>query len=210
MTQGAIDGLSGFIAQLAILVVAFATGTVSFDLSATSLGDVNWQVVLAVVLLVFVAALVALWRVRRLRQRVLPVLRSAWSALRGADEVAVPGHRPLRDPAADPADVGTHPLDQPSTPWGHPLGLMACTLVVVTTSLFQGIVPVPGGIGVSEALMVGLLVPLGALPATRPWRPPSSGAWRRSTSRRQRASSPPGGSNGTATSDRSRTQEDRT
>ena len=122
VTQGAIDGLSGFIAQVAILVVAFATGTVSFDLSATSLGDVNWQVVLAVVLLVFVAALVALWRVRRLRRaRVLPVLRSAWSAFAGADEVAVPGHRPLRDPADDPADVGTHPLDQPSTPCGgHP------------------------------------------------------------------------------------------
>jgi uncharacterized protein (TIRG00374 family) len=174
VTQGAIDGLSGFIAQVAILVVAFATGTVSFDLSATSLGDVNWQVVLAVVLLVFVAALVALWRVRRLRQRVLPVLRSAWSAFAEL----------MRSPSRAIGLFGTQLMIQ--LMWGlilwtslyavgSPVGLMACTLVVVTTSLFQGIVPVPGGIGVSEALMVGLLVPLGvasdaAMAATIVWR----------------------------------------
>ena len=123
----------------------------------------------------------------------MPVLRSAWSAFAQL----------MRSPSRAIGLFGTQLLIQ--LMWGlilwaslyavgSPLGLMPCTVVVVTTSLFQGIVPVPGGIGVSEALMVGLLVPLGALPATRPWRPRSSGAWRRSTSRRQRASSPPGGS----------------
>ena len=58
---------------------------------------------------------------------------------------------------------------------GSPIGLMPCTVVVVATGLFQGIVPIPGGIGVSEALMVGLLVPLGvasevAMAATVVWR----------------------------------------
>ena len=179
--------------------MAFATGTVSFDLSATSLGDVNWQVVLAVVLVAFVAALVALWRVRRLRQRVAPVLRSAWSAFAEL----------MRSPSRAIGLFGTQVLIQ--LMWGlilwaglyavgSPLGLMACTLVVVTTSLFQGIVPVPGGIGVSEALMVGLLVPLGvasdaAMAATIVWRVATFYL------RRQRASSPPGGSNVTATSD---------
>jgi uncharacterized protein (TIRG00374 family) len=58
---------------------------------------------------------------------------------------------------------------------GSPIGLMSCTVVVVATGLFQGVVPVPGGIGVSEALMVGLLGPLGvgpevAMAATVVWR----------------------------------------
>ena len=174
VTQGAIDGLSGFVAQVAVLVVAFTTGTVSFDVSATSLGAVNWQVVLTVLLIVSVAALVALWRVRRLRQRVLPVLGSAWSAF---EEL-------LRSPSRAIGLFGTQLLIQ--LLWGlilwaglyavgSPVGLMSCALVVVTTSLFQGIVPVPGGIGVSEALMVALLVPLGvasdaAMAATIIWR----------------------------------------
>jgi uncharacterized protein (TIRG00374 family) len=174
VTQGGIDGLSGFIAQLVILVVAFATGSVSFDLSATSLGDVNWQVVLAALVLLLVAALVALWRVRRLRERVVPVLRSAWSALAEL----------MRSPSRAIGLFGTQlgiQLLWGLTLWaslsamGSPIGLMPCTVVVVATSLFQGIVPVPGGIGVSEALMVGLLVPLGvasdvAMAATVVWR----------------------------------------
>ncbi|GAA3689844.1 hypothetical protein GCM10022399_01910 [Terrabacter ginsenosidimutans] len=174
VTQGGIDGLSGFIAQLAILVVAFATGAVSFDLSATSLGAVNWPVVLAVVLLVSVAALVALWRVRRLRERVVPVLGPAWSAF----------VQLMRSPSRAIGLLGVQLLIQ--LLWGlilwaalysvgSPLGLMRCTVVVVVTALFQGVVPVPGGIGVSEALMAGLLVPLGvtsevAVAATVIWR----------------------------------------
>jgi uncharacterized membrane protein YbhN (UPF0104 family)/tRNA A-37 threonylcarbamoyl transferase component Bud32 len=174
VTQGGIDGLSGFIAQLAILLVAFATGGVSFDLSAASLGDVDWQVVLEVVVLLLVAALVAVWRVRRLRERVVPVLRSAWSALTEL----------MRSPARAIGLFGSQLLIQ--LMWGlvlwaalyalgSPIGLMPCTVVVVATGLFQGIVPIPGGIGVSEALIVGLLVPLGvasdvAMAAAVVWR----------------------------------------
>jgi uncharacterized membrane protein YbhN (UPF0104 family) len=174
VTQGGIDGLSGFIAQLAILLVAFATGGVSFDLSAASLGDVDWQVVLEVVVLLLVAALVAVWRVRRLRERVVPVLRSAWTALTEL----------MRSPARAIGLFGSQLLIQ--LMWGlvlwaalyalgSPIGLMPCTVVVVATGLFQGIVPIPGGIGVSEALIVGLLVPLGvasdvAMAAAVVWR----------------------------------------
>ncbi|WP_404388675.1 lysylphosphatidylglycerol synthase domain-containing protein [Humibacillus xanthopallidus] len=174
VTQGGIDGLSGFIAQLVILVVAFATGTVVFDVSGASAAEVDWQLLLAIVLLLAVVALVALWRVRRLRDRVLPVLRSAWTALAEL----------MRSPSRAIGLFGTQLLIQ--LMWGlilwaslaavgSPLGLLSCTVVVVATSLFQGIVPIPGGIGVSEALMVGLLVPLGvsaevAMAATVVWR----------------------------------------
>ena len=174
VTQGGIDGLSGFIAQLAILLVAFGTGAVSVDLAATSLSGADWRAVLAVVLLVLVGVVVTLWRMTRVRERVVPVMRSAWSAFAQL----------LRSPSRAMGLFGTQLLVQLT--WGlilwaalyavgSPLGLMPCTVVVVATGLFQGVVPVPGGIGVSEALMVGLLVPLGAasdgaVAATVVWR----------------------------------------
>jgi uncharacterized membrane protein YbhN (UPF0104 family) len=174
VTQGAIDGLSGFIAQVVILVVAFSTGLVSFELSTAPASDVNWKAVLVVVLLVSLVAFVLLWRVRRVRDRVMPLVRSGWSAL---SEL-------MRAPARAIGLFGTQLLIQ--FLWGvilwaslqavgSPIDLMSCTVVVVATGLLQGIVPIPGGIGVSEALMVGLLVPLGvvsevAMAATVVWR----------------------------------------
>ena len=44
---------------------------------------------------------------------------------------------------------------------GVHLSILTCTAVVVATSLLQGLIPVPGGIGVSEAVMSAFLVPLG-------------------------------------------------
>jgi uncharacterized protein (TIRG00374 family) len=121
-----------------------------------------------------VVVLVTLWRMTRLRERVVPVVRSAWSAFAQL----------MRSPSRAIGLFGSQLLIQ--LMWGlilwaalyavrSPLGLMPCVVVVVATSLFQGVVPVPGGIGVSEALMVGLLVPLGAasdaaVAATVIWR----------------------------------------
>ena len=56
-----------------------------------------------------------------------------------------------------------------------PQSLLTCTAVVVGTSLLQGLVPVPGGIGVSEAVIAALLAPLGvsaevSLAAAAIWR----------------------------------------
>lgn len=174
VTQGGIDGLSGFIAQIVILVVAFATGAVSFEVSDTSLSAVDWRLVLAILLLLAVVALVAVWKVRTLHERVVPVLESAWGELAEL----------VKSPSRTLGLFGTQLVIQ--LLWGlilwaalyavgSRLSLIACLVVVVATSLFQGIVPVPGGIGVSEALMTGLLVPLGvpsdvAMAATVVWR----------------------------------------
>src|SRR4051794_25172556 len=174
VAQAGIDGLSGFIAQLAILLVGFATGTLSFHRSANAGREVDWLVVLAVLVILCVIVLVAFWRVKRLRDRVVPVLRSAWAALAQL----------VRSPSRAIGLFGTQLLIQLT--WGlilwaslyavgSPISLVSCTVVVVVTALVQGIVPIPGGVGVSEAVMVGLLVPLGiaadvALAATVVWR----------------------------------------
>ncbi len=174
VTQGGIDGFSGFIVQAVLLVLAFATGAVSFNITATSSSDVDWELVLAIVAVLAVATVMAVWKVKRLHDRVLPVLKSVWAAL--ADLV--------RSPSRALGLFGSQLLVQ--VLWGlilwaalyalgSRLNLISCTVVVVATCLFQGVIPVPGGIGVSEAVMTGFLVPLGvpsdiAVAATVVWR----------------------------------------
>ncbi|WP_141820320.1 lysylphosphatidylglycerol synthase domain-containing protein [Humibacillus xanthopallidus] len=174
VTQGAIDGLSGFIVQVILVLLAFATGSVAFDIAATSSSDIDLRLVLAFVILLAGVALLAVWKVKRVHDRVVPVVASAWGALVDL----------MKAPARALGLFGVQLVIQLA--WGlmlsaalyavgSPLDLLPCTVVVVATSLFQGIVPVPGGIGVSEALMVGLLVPLGvpsdvAMAATVVWR----------------------------------------
>ena len=174
VTQGGIDGFSGFIVQVFMLVLGVATGTVSFDFAASSSSDLNWALVLTAVVVLAVATILTVWKVKRLHDRVEPVLRSVWRAL--ADLV--------RSPSRALGLFGSQLLVQ--VLWGlilwlalyamgTRLSLVSCTVVVVATCVLQGVIPVPGGIGVSEAVMTGLLVPLGvssdvALAATSVWR----------------------------------------
>ncbi len=174
VTQGGIDGFSGFIVQAALLVPALATGAVSFNVTATSTSDVDWALVLAIVVVLAVATVLAVWRVKRLHERVLPVLKSVWGALAEL----------VKSPSRAVGLFGSQVLVQ--VLWGlvlwaalHAMGahlnLISCTVVVVATCLLQGVIPVPGGIGVSEAVMTGFLVPLGvsseiAMAATVVWR----------------------------------------
>lgn len=174
VTQGAIDGLSGFIVQVILVLLAFATGSVAFDIAATSSSDIDLRLVLGFVILLAGVALLAVWKVKSVHERVVPVVASAWGALTDL----------MKAPSRALGLFGVQLLIQLA--WGlmlsaslyavgTPLDLVPCTVVVVATCLFQGIVPIPGGIGVSEALMVGLLVPLGvpsdaAMAATVVWR----------------------------------------
>ena len=174
VTQGGVDGFSGFIVQAVLLLGAFATGAVSVDVTQTSSSDVDWKLVLAIVLLLAVATVLAVWKVKRLHERVIPVLKSAWAALAEL----------MKSPSRAIGLFGSQLVVQ--VVWGlilwaalHSMGsnlnLISCIVVVVATSLLQGIIPVPGGIGVSEAVMTGFLVPLGvssdvAMAATVVWR----------------------------------------
>ena len=88
VTQGGIDGISGFIVQAAMLVMALATGIVSLDFAGLSSGGVNRALVPTIVVVLAVASVPAVWKVKRLHDRVEPVLRSVWRAL--ADLVRSP------------------------------------------------------------------------------------------------------------------------
>lgn len=178
VTKGMVDTFSGFLVQVAILVVALLTGTLtlsqSSDGSSTSSSDgVSW-VTIAVVVLLAVATVIVILKVPKLHDRVVPEVKKAWGALA---EV-------LRSPKLALGMLGSQLAVQ--VLWGlalwlalkaldFNLSLISCTAVVVATALLQGLIPVPGGIGVAEAVMSAFLVPLGvpteiALGATVIWR----------------------------------------
>jgi uncharacterized protein (TIRG00374 family) len=159
VAQGAIDGFSGFLVQAAIMLIVLLTGDVDLGLNIDT-SEVPWLVIL-VVLLVVVALVVLLFlRVRKLREKVAPILRQAWGALLGV----------LKEPARAFGLLGSNFVFWNLlglTIWillaavGSPIDYGLALFVATGTSLLAGIMPVPGGVGVAEATMVSLLVTFG-------------------------------------------------
>jgi uncharacterized membrane protein YbhN (UPF0104 family)/tRNA A-37 threonylcarbamoyl transferase component Bud32 len=154
LTQGAIDGLSGFVVEAGILLIAFIASDVSLDLST---GDTAWGLILFIVALVIMGTVVAIWRVQRLRDVVIPVLKDAWGSLAGV----------VKSPKRAFGLLGSNLASRVMlaiTLWlilqaiGTPLPLVTALVVTVATNLLAGLVPIPGGIGVAEGVLTSMLV----------------------------------------------------
>jgi uncharacterized protein (TIRG00374 family) len=156
-TQGAIDSFSGFLVEAAILIVGIFSTDLHFDTEGM---DVEWVTVVVVALVLVGLTIVAVRRIRALREKVMPVIREGWGAL-----VAV-----LREPRRAMGLVGSNlatRLVMAAALWivliavDVRLGFGVALAVVVATNLLGGFVPVPGGIGVAEAAMTAFLVGFG-------------------------------------------------
>lgn len=157
VAQGAIDGFSGFLVQVAILLIALIAS--DFEIDTSSL-EVSWGVVLLIVaLLVFSLVLIVL-RVRRIRNAVLPAIREGWGALMTVL------HQPSRALGLLGSNL-VYWLTLGATLWliltaiGVEMSFGVALVVAVATDLLGGFVPIPGGVGVSEAVMTGFLAALG-------------------------------------------------
>lgn len=154
IVQGAVDSVFGFAVEAVILVVALLLSDVSLDLDA----EPAWGVVIAVVAVVAVAAVVLVLRVERVRALVLPVLAEAVGSVSSV----------LVDPGRTLRLLGNNLLSR--VVLGVSLWLVlrgvgvddvsipVAIVVLVATNLLAGLVPVPGGIGVAEAVMTSWLV----------------------------------------------------
>jgi uncharacterized membrane protein YbhN (UPF0104 family) len=156
ISAGVIDSVSGFIVQVALFVSLFFASDLDLELSSDTgeIGGLATTALIVIVALVVVAGCVVAL-VPAIRQRVVAQARDALGAL-GV----------LRTPAKVLELFGGNLLSQ--VMFG--IALSACvygfgeevplgTLVLINTvvSLFAGLLPVPGGIGVSEAgLTLGL------------------------------------------------------
>jgi uncharacterized membrane protein YbhN (UPF0104 family)/tRNA A-37 threonylcarbamoyl transferase component Bud32 len=154
VTQGALDGLAGFAVEVLILLVALIVSDVSLDIDTST---VDWGIILLIVIVVIAGSITAITRIAKLRETVLPVLRDAWNLLVGI----------LKDPLRTLGLLGSNLAARTIlaiTLWfilqaiGAPLPLVTTLIATVATNLLAGLVPIPGGIGVAEAVLTSLLV----------------------------------------------------
>lgn len=157
LTQGVLDGLAGFVTEAGILLIALISSDLTLDLGTA---DINWPLLLAIVGILILAAVIAVFRIERLRESVLPALHKAWDMLWGL----------LRDPGRTFGLLGSNFASRvvlAVTLWcvlraiGTPLPLVTALVVTVATNLLAGLVPIPGGIGVAEAVLTSFLTVAG-------------------------------------------------
>ena len=161
-TVGAITSLLGFIAQMLLLLLAVLAGRGSIDLSELESGGAVLRLLgMAIVILVGVVVVVAL--VPAWRRWAVDLLRAPASKVAGA-------LRTVRDPRKAARAMG----GAVATEVLYAAGLAVCVLAVggsvslgeaifinVVVSLFAGLMPIPGGIGVAEAGLVAGLTSVG-------------------------------------------------
>jgi len=162
ITQGAIDGLSGFVVEAAILLVAFVVADIPVDVDT---GEVAWGLILGIVALIILGTVIAILRIRRLRDLVIPILKESWGSLAGV----------LTSPNRSFGLLGSNLASRlilAATLWfileavGSPLSLVTALVITAATNLLAGLVPIPGGIGVAEAALTSFLVFAGLDPDT--------------------------------------------
>jgi uncharacterized membrane protein YbhN (UPF0104 family) len=170
---GAIDSVSGFVIQAFILAIVALANLVTLDLSTKDiLGDFSGKLLIlgAVVVVILVVAAMFVPKIRRLIAPHLSEARTAARVLREPMKLLqlFGGNFAAQLLLAALLGLSLRAFGQEAT--------MAELLVANTlTSLLSGIVPVPGGIGVTEATMTTLLVAMGipqspALAATLTFR----------------------------------------
>ena len=156
VTQGAIDGLSGFVVEAMILVIAFIASDISLGINV-DVDDVPWGVILLLLISIVVGVVLIVWRIARFREVVMPIVKDAWGSLAGV----------LTSPKRSFGLLGSNlssriilsiVLFLILQAIGEPLPLVTCLVVTVATNLLAGLVPIPGGIGVAEAVLTSFLV----------------------------------------------------
>jgi uncharacterized membrane protein YbhN (UPF0104 family)/tRNA A-37 threonylcarbamoyl transferase component Bud32 len=155
---GAIDSVSGFVIQAIILVVVALANLVTLDLSIPDFPDLSGKLLILGVVVVVILVVAAMF-VPRIRRLIAPHLAEARTAARVLRE-------PLKllqlfggNMAAQLVLAGI--LGICLRAFGQQATLAELLVANTLTSLLSGIVPVPGGIGVTEATTTALLVGMG-------------------------------------------------
>jgi uncharacterized membrane protein YbhN (UPF0104 family) len=160
LTFGALDSMSLFITQLAILVLTLGVGSATLDLTPdTSAASGAAKKLGIIVVITVVAGLLTLVFVRRIRRWVWNLLTQARDALRGIGSIQRWGllfGGNLLTQILFSATLGLCVLA-----FGHHVSFVDLLAINVVVSLFAGLMPVPGGIGVSEGATTACLVAVG-------------------------------------------------
>ncbi len=161
-TMGVITSLIGFVAQMFLVVVAILAGQGSIDFSELETGGGVLRL-LGMAVVIFVVVLVAVAAVPAWRRWAVAQIRTPLSQIAGA-------FRTVRDPKTAVTAFG----GALATEVLYAAGLTMCVLAVggsvslgevifinVAVSLFAGLMPIPGGVGVTEAGLTAGLTSVG-------------------------------------------------
>jgi len=156
---GLVDSLAGFVVQVLLLIAIWLAGlgTLTLSLSGISI-DVSSETVLAIVIAIVIGVAVLIM-IPRVRRAIRPRLTEAAEAL-----------QVLRVPTKVLQLFGGNLVAQVLMAmtlgmclraFGTQTSLVNLLLINTLASLFSGVMPVPGGIGVMEAALAGGLIAAG-------------------------------------------------
>jgi len=147
-----LDSVAGFVAQISLMlvIVGFGLGSLNLDISASA-PTLDGQLILLVVMAIIVGiAVVAL--VPKFRDPVVAVIRTTWAKLGPLLD------SPRRLISVILANLLVQLLFSLAMytvlrAFGQDVGFADVVLVNVAVALFAGLMPVPGGVGVTEAAL---------------------------------------------------------
>jgi uncharacterized membrane protein YbhN (UPF0104 family) len=149
---GGLDSVAGFVSQifLIVVIVGFGLSSLNLDISTSSV-DFDGQLLLIVVLAVAVGIAVVAF-VPKFRNPVVSVLRTTWSKI--GPLISSP-QRLIRVVLANLLVQLLFSLTSYTIlrAFGQDVSFADAVLVNVCVALFAGLMPVPGGIGVTEAAL---------------------------------------------------------
>ncbi len=159
IAAGAIDGFGGFVVQIGLLVSLVLFTSASLDLDVGGTVDSARQI-LAIVAVIVAAALLIVFAVARIRRFVVGWTKrlgaEAWGAVRGLNS-------PRRLFLLLGGNLATEVLFAVALAtfvraFGFDIGFGEAILINVSVALLAGLMPVPGGVGVTEGgLTFGLV-----------------------------------------------------
>ncbi|MBK9739857.1 MAG: flippase-like domain-containing protein [Actinobacteria bacterium] len=174
---GMIDSFSGFVVQIILLAVILLSGLPAFTQPVGSSGsstsdssDSSSPSMVALMLAIAIVSLIVVLVVPRLRRQFSGRMRSAWASFleqaqnaKGALDVL---RRPSKVLEMLAGNLGAQVvqaivLGLCLTAFGQEAALSQLILINTAVSLFAGLMPVPGGVGVAEAGLTAGLTAIG-------------------------------------------------
>ena len=158
VTAGVLVSLGGLMVQMVVLVFGLVLTGGDIDLGSIDASNLGWVILIAVIVVGVVLSLVFV--VPRLRAMIVPRVRQAASDV---FEVLRSPEKALRILGGNLGSQLLYALTLGLSlrAFGVELSLPALLVINTASSLFAGVMPVPGGIGVAEASLAAGMIAYG-------------------------------------------------
>ncbi len=162
-TQGPVIGFIGFIAEVVLLILC--SWAIGQEVETDGLFDIDGGGLILLAVGVVIVGVIVVMSIPKLRAIVVPAVKEAVGSIKSI----------IRSPRTLSAIFSSEVLDRivgalalgaTMAAFGASIPFAALVFVSVGTGLLAGLAPVPGGIGVAEATMAGLLTAVG-VPASQ-------------------------------------------